>query len=192
MNHKRTVRLIALQLLCIIAVGVVSGCSQSEKVRVVRKGHEVTVAPSGAFVGNVIRLLESCSYNSTAYAVKTNTWQKLLRSDSFVAIRFEKTQLLNVMVQTGTYARSARDLQKMPVDEILVPLPEGDLPHHIYARTGTNVFAVTKYSPVALKKVAFEPVLQLSSVKPYSDFAGLDRWTWARLKSTLRELLHLD
>lgn len=187
MNQKRTCGSLALWFLCLFVAGVV-GCSQPENFRIVRRGQEVKATPSSAFTGNVIKLLESCSVHSTSYAVKTNTWDDLLRSDSFVYIKFDKAQLLNVMMQTGD---GSRFRQKSPIDEILVPLPEGNLPGHIYARAGTNVFAFTKYDPVALKKVAFERILQLSSVKPYSDLAGIDRWTWRRLKNTLRQLLHL-
>ena len=34
------------------------------------------------------------------------------------------------------------------VDTILVPLPEHEFPDHIFARSGTNVFAVTKWSHI--------------------------------------------
>ena len=59
------------------------------------------------------------------------------------------------------------------IDQILVPLPQNDWPAHIFAKSGTNVFSLTKYDPVALKKVAFEPALRLSSVQPYASLANV-------------------
>jgi len=63
--------------------------------------------------------------------------------------------------------------EEKSVDQIIVPLPEGTWPNHIFAKGGTNVFSFTMYEPFALKKVAFEPVLHLSSVEPYAFFARL-------------------
>jgi hypothetical protein len=63
--------------------------------------------------------------------------------------------------------------EEKSIDQILVPLPENDWPAHIFAKCGTNVFSLTKYDPVALKKVAFEQALQLSSVQPYASLANI-------------------
>ena len=74
------------------------------------------------------------------------------------------------MLTPGTGRRQREDKS---IDQILVPLPESALPAHIYAKSGTNVLSFTKYSPEALGKVAFEPAVKLSAVKPYASLAEI-------------------
>ena len=66
-------------------------------------------------------------------------------------------------------------LAERAIEEILVPLPEGKRPAHIFAKSGTNVLSFTKYDPIALKMVAFEPALHLSSVEPYASLARIEQ-----------------
>ena len=86
-------------------------------------------------------------------------------SDSFASVTFAAPKKLMVMLATGT---GPGFREEKSIDQILVPLPEGAWPEHIFAKSGTNVLSFTKYDPLALKRVAFEPVLHLSSVAPYA------------------------
>ena len=146
----------------------------SVRIQMVRHGTNVTERPSASLTTNVIRLLQSCSVYSTAYAVKSGTWQDLLGSDSFIHLSFAAPRKLDVMLNTSLDA--ARQPQKESIDEILVPLPEGKSsygPLHIFAKSGTKVLSFTKYDPTALIVVAFEPALHLSSVYLYSKLARI-------------------
>lgn len=132
-------------------------------VRVMRHG-AIGVAPQdSAFISNVIALLASCSVDSTSYVVTPDTWRQALRTDSFVLVKFPSSRQLNVMSSEN------HALEPRAIDEILVPLPEGKWPAHIFARSGTDVLSFTKYHPRELGRVALDPALELSSVPPYKD-----------------------
>lgn len=148
-------------LLC--SVGIAGAADV--QVRVVRHKQDIAAPQSAAFVTNIIALLHWCSVDSTAYAVKVETWQEMLRSDSFVHVAFPAPRKLGVE-GSDNHGRVER-----AIDEILVPLPEGQWPAHVFAKSGTNVLSYTKYDARDLKSVALEPALQLSSVSPYSGMA---------------------
>ena len=156
-------KLLIILLLC--SVGVAGAADV--QVRVVRHRKDIAAPQSAAFVPNVIALLHWCSVDSTAYAMKTDTWQQMLRSDSFVHVTFSPARKLNVEA-SDDHGRGER-----AIAEILVPLPEGKWPAHIFAKSGTNVLAYTKYDPRDLKSVALDPALELSSVAPYSSLTKL-------------------
>jgi hypothetical protein len=143
----------------------------SVRIQMVRHGTNVTERPSASLTTNAIRLLQSCSVYSTAYAVKSGTWQDLLGSDSFIHLSFAAPRKLEVMLTPGSDA--SRQPQEKRIDEIVVPLPESKLPGHIFAKSGTNVLSFTKYDGTALTVVAFDPALHLSSVEPYSKLARI-------------------
>jgi len=126
-------------------------------IRPVRHGKDVIERPSAIFITNVIELLQSCSVYSTPHAVKAETWREILQSDSFASVTFAGPKKLGVMLVTGT---GPRFREEKSIDLILGRLPEGAWPEHIFAKSSTNVLSFTKYDPVALKRVAFEPVLQ--------------------------------
>jgi hypothetical protein len=151
----------------------VGGNAEEDSVRIhmVRHGTNVTERPSASLSTNVIRLLESCSVSSAAYAVKAETWPDLLRSGSFIHLTFAAPRKLEVMLTAGLDA--ARQRQGQSIDEILVPLPEGHMPGHLFAKSGTKVLSFTKYDPSALTAVTSEPTLGLSSVEPYSKLARI-------------------
>jgi hypothetical protein len=138
-------------------------------VPIVRHGTNLTERPSAAIATNVIKLLQSCSVCSTAYAVKAETWRDFEHSDSFVHVRFSAPRKLSVEVSDN------QGLAERAIEEILVPLPEGKWPAHIFAKSGTNVLSFTKYDPIALKRVALEPCLHLSSVEPYASLARIEQ-----------------
>ena len=151
-------KLFMMILFCSIGIAIAADV----QVRVVRHKKDIAAPQDTAFVTNIITLLHFCSVDSTAYAVKAETWQEMLRSDSFVLVTFSASRKLSVEAPDNL-GRAER-----AIDEILVPLPEGKWPAHIFARSASNVLAFTKYDARDLKVVALEPALQLSSVNPYS------------------------
>jgi hypothetical protein len=152
-------------LLC----SIVLTAEADDQIQIVRHGTNVTERPSAAFATNVIKLLQSCSVYSTAYAGKAETWRDLEHSDSFVHVTFFAPRKLSVE------ASDNQGLAERAIREILVPLPEGKWPAHIFAKSGKNVLSFTKYDPIALKIVAFEPALHLSSVSPYASLTHIDQ-----------------
>jgi hypothetical protein len=152
-------------LLC----SIVLTAKADDQIQMARHGTNVTERPSAAFATNVIKLLQSCSVYSTAYAVKAETWRDFEHSDSFVHVMFSAPRKLSVETSDN------QGLAERAIEEILVPLPEGKWPTHIFAKSGTNVLSFTKYDPVALKRVALEPCLHLSSVEPYASLARIEQ-----------------
>ena len=57
--------------------------------------------------------------------------------------------------------------EMLAVKEILVPLPEGKWPAHVYARSEKEVHSFAKYSGVPLKDIIMDPDLRIGSVPPY-------------------------
>jgi hypothetical protein len=54
------------------------------------------------------------------------------------------------------------------VREILLPLPEGKWPSHVYARTEKKeTISFAKYSGVPLKDIVMDDRLRLGAVPPY-------------------------
>lgn len=145
-------------------------------IRIVRHGTNVTATPGAALATNLISYLQSCCVNSTAYAVKTNTWQELERSDSFVLLTFTLPRRLAVITMSE---ENFPPWEESSIDQILVPLPEDHLHLHIFAKSGTNVHSFTKMEPYFLKLIASEPALHLSSAQPYASLATIPppkRW----------------
>lgn len=79
-------------VLAVFAVVIVS----ADEVRVVREGMTLPDRPGPQVVTNVIRFLASSSYQSTAYAVKSNTWETLLESDSYVQVKLKPARTMNL------------------------------------------------------------------------------------------------
>jgi hypothetical protein len=154
-------------LLCCAAV---AGASE---LRVVRNGKDVTIGKDTALTTNVIALIESCTVHTSTYqsgrkSQRPDIWAKTLRSDSFIHISFAKPATLRFETPSN------HGRQDYSVDEILVGLPEGRWAQPFLVRTARNVHSFGKYDPRALKRVVFEPALELSSVHPYSNLAKLD------------------
>jgi len=155
--------------LCCAAVAEAS----DGQLRVVRKGKEVMMPSVTALTTNVIALIQSCSYHASTYQSRHEPgrpaiWEQLLGSNSLIHIKFAQPCKLSFEAP-GNHGR-----EDYFVDEILVGLPEGRWAGPLLVRTGRNVHAFGKYDPLALKRVAFEPALGLSSVRPYSDLAKFD------------------
>ena len=167
--------------LCVMLFAV----KAEDQIRIVRHGTNVTAQPSAVFTTNIIRLLESCGFNSTDYAVKAETWRQRERTDSVVVLTLSPPRPVTVCTFTPADDNSVSNnvaawlalrrakQETKSIDSILVTLPEHQLPDHIFARSGTNIFSVTKMSPYALRDVALEPVLHLSSGTAYESLAHL-------------------
>ncbi len=163
-------------LFCSLAASIPA----EDQIRLVRYGTNVTEQPSPALTTNVIRMLQSCCYYSTAYAVKATTWPELEYSDSFVLLTFATPKRLKVTIYTSDPA--VTNIQQLKIhlskgtpevksiDQVLVPLPERAFPLHIFARSGTNVSSFCKWDPIALGMLASEPALHLSQL--YRSFVG--------------------
>jgi len=151
-------------LLCCAAV---AGASDAQ-LRVVRKARDVAMVKNTPLTTNVIALIESCTVHTSTCqsgreSERPQIWAKTLDSDSFIHIKFANPVTLKFEAPRN-HGREAYS-----VDEILVGLTEGKWAQPFLVRTGRNVHAFGKYDARALKRVAFDPALQLSSVRPYSD-----------------------
>lgn len=154
---------IALLLLAVLASAfdAATAWAQVPQVRAVRHGQEVAISRSDTLTANVVAMLESCTVNSTANAVTPSTWAQQLAGDSFVLIRFARPREVYVK------AADNETRETRAVSEILLPLPEGRWPQHVYARTGTETLSFTRYSAVPLKDIVMDGELRLGAVPPY-------------------------
>jgi hypothetical protein len=152
-----------LALFCCVGV---AGASDVQ-LRAVRKGKEVAMTKDTGLTTNVVALIQSCTVHTSTYQSSDlpDVWMKVISSDSFIQIKFAKPATLKFE------APSNQGREDYAVDEILVGLPEGTWARPFLVRSGGNVHAFGKYDARALKRVAFEPALELSSVAPYSDLA---------------------
>jgi hypothetical protein len=165
--------------------GVFLTAKADDQIRMVRHGTNITERPSAALATNIIECFLSAQFDSTAYAVKADTWREREQSDSFVELTLSPPRNLTVCTFTpaddaavGTNvvewaAMRRAKWESKSIDVILVPLPKRNLPDHIFAKSGTNVISVTKMSPYVLKRIVLEPALHLSSVFPYSSLTKL-------------------
>ncbi len=129
------------------------------EVRIRSHGTNVTQRPATNFVTNVLHLFQTCSVDSTAYAGNT-PWEGLLARDSFINIQL-------------SVPMTFRETGETKMSELFVPLPPGKFPAYLYARSGINMFALTKVDPVTLGRVATAPALRLASVETYGSLAKL-------------------
>ncbi len=134
-------------LFCALA----STASAVEEIQIVRHGTNVTERPRASFVTNVTALLESCGAYQTDYAVRFYLWQNIEKSQSFVRVTFP----------------TPRSWGDKLINQILVPLPEDDLPKYFLAKSGTNILDLSPHRPEALAAVGSEPALHLSWTKSY-------------------------
>lgn len=143
------------------ALGALSALAGDLQVRAVRGGQPVTIVRAENLAANVVALLESCTVNGTE-SMPEKAWEHQLESDSYVYIIFPKPRELRLK----SVDNERRETQA--VKEILVPLPEGKWPSHIYARTDKEEkLSFSKYSGVPLKDIIMDPDLRIGSVPPY-------------------------
>ena len=160
---RRAIKALAILLVCNAGLG----SAADVQIRVVRHSKNIAAPRGTAFVNNLIALLRSCTVHSTAYAVKAETWQETLRTDSWVHAVFGAPT--RIRVKGG----NTQTWEETVIQEILLPLPEGNWPGHIFAKSGAVVLSFTKYDPRALERVVAEPALQISSVQPYESLSRL-------------------
>jgi len=141
-------------------LGALSAMADDLQVRAVRGGHAVPIARESDMAANVVALLESCTVNSTQ-TMGEKTWEQQLASDSYVHVIFPKPRELHLKSEDN------QTRQATAVKEILLPLPEGKWPSHVYARTEKQALSFTKYSGVPLKDIIMDGDLRISSVPPY-------------------------
>ena len=141
-------------------LGALSAMADDLQVRAVRGGHPVPIAREADMAANVVALLESCTVNSTD-TMADKAWEHQLAADSYIHVIFPKPRELRLKAEDNE-TRETR-----PVKEILVPLPEGKWPTHIYARTDKEALSFSKYSGVPLKDIIMDGDLRISSVPPY-------------------------
>jgi hypothetical protein len=143
------------------APGSAPAWAEELQVRAVRRGNEVAISRKDTMAANVVAMLESCTVNSTEYAVTDNTWKQQLAGDSFVHVVFPQPR--------EVYVKSADNeiRETRAVNEVLLPLPEGKWPPHVYARAGKETLSFSKYSGVPLKDIVMDGELRLGAVPPY-------------------------
>ena len=147
-------------LLIAAAMIFCAGCAEFQ-LHAVRQKQDVAVAHGERLATKLVALAESCSVNSTAYAVSGDTWAQALASDSFVHVVFLKPR------RARLESRDNQNREERSLREILLPLPEGSWPQDVFVRSGTDTLAFTKYDPLALQEVISEPGLRLQTVRPY-------------------------
>ena len=143
-----------------LALYAVTGVTAEPEIRVVRLGSVVTATQIADLVSQATRLLSSCSVDSTSYAVTPSSWDVAFGARSSVHIRFATPQQLEL------------DHKPIKVDEILIPLPEGTWPAHLFVRSGGVTYAFTKYRPEPLKGLVWDPPLALADEPPYSQLSS--------------------
>ena len=142
------------------ALGALSALAGELEVHAVRGGQAVPVARAENLAANVVALLESCTVNTTE-SMPEQVWESQLKSDSFIHVVFPQPRELRLK----TLDNERREMRA--VKEILLPLPEGKWPSHVYARTDKEALSFSKYSGVPLKDIIMDPDLRIGSVPPY-------------------------
>jgi hypothetical protein len=146
-----------------------SAVAQGQDVRVVRGGQSIAVSRGAEIAAKLVVLAESSSVNSTASAVALETWANVLASESFVQVTFPEPRVLHLAPRAG-YTK-----QQHEVHSLLLPLPVGQWPAYLFVDAGGKLASVTKFDPIALKRLVSEPELRLSNVEPYSSLTGAQR-----------------
>jgi hypothetical protein len=151
---------------CILFAAAFSGSvafvsAADVQVRAVRDKREVQIAHPERVATKLIAIAESCSVNSTAYAVSDKTWAGIQGSDSFVHAAFSTPRQMRLR------SRSGQDRKEWMVREVLFPLPIDRYPPHIYLKTEEGTISLTKYDHYALRELALEDELRLRAMPRY-------------------------
>ena len=134
-----------------------------DRIEIVRNGVRVTEPAGAGLERDLVRLLASCSVESTDYAVKPGTWAELRQSGW--RVHLDLVTPMAIPTKAGTVWAT----------EILVVLRPDMYPGHIYLRMGDKVQSFTKYSPEALLAVGRDPAVQLAGTRPYLELARQPR-----------------
>jgi hypothetical protein len=159
----------AIAVVLALACGTASVRAADIELRAVRHGRSVRVADVARLGAKLVALVESCSVNSTAHAVSSETWARIAASDSFVHVAFTEPRRARLM------GNDNRERDQRPIHAILLPLPEGRWPAHVLVRSGNDVLSFTKDDPLVLREVILERELDLLTVEPYKSLANLPR-----------------
>ena len=160
------------RVIALFCLAVFAG-SYGDEVRIVRNGLTQPDQPGPMLVTNVSRFLASAGYQSSAYAVNSNTWQELLASDSYVYVKLQPPRRVTLSGLPPADLQKVAPRERVEIDEIIVPLPEEHGPRHIYARIGTNTVSHTKFSPAVFKELIQEPALKLRETKVFREYSRL-------------------
>lgn len=142
-------------------VAAVPASAQDIQVRAVRDKQAIRVAQPERVAAKLVAIVESSTLNSTAYAVADDTWNRVQGSASYVHVVFPGPR--NVRVKGG----GNQPAEERMVREMLLPLPPGTAPPHVYVRSGKETISLTKYDPRALRELALEEELRLKDLPPY-------------------------
>ena len=132
-----------------------------DEVTVVSEHVTLAVPAGGQLSEKLVKLLESCSVNSTASSEPRALWKRVIAGPSFLHVRFASPRTLRVM------SAGHQGYESLSVREILLPLPSETWPDHVLIKGDTDTLAFTKYAPEFLKSLVGEPALQLSTSSPY-------------------------
>src|ERR671931_662129 len=103
--------LTAAGLIC----GLTSASAADVEVRAARDKQDVVITHPERVAAKLIAIAESCSVDSTTYAVSGNTWTGILGSDSFVHVVFATPRGIRL------YERNARGREERMIREVLFP-----------------------------------------------------------------------
>jgi hypothetical protein len=157
----------ALSLLVAAFIGGIAPVAAADvNLRVVRNKQNIAISSGERLATKLIALVESCSVNSTAYAVTGDIWAQVVASDSFVQVVFSEPRRIRLVSQNNQTR-----LQRL-VREILLPLPEGRWPEHIFVKSDEDTLSFTKDNPLVLKEVVLEQDLRLHAIEPYKSLLG--------------------
>jgi len=143
--------------------------SSGVQVTVVRDGAPVAVRDPARVAEKLVRLVESCSYDSTTQVGPGVRWDRDRAAPAFAQVTFTPARELRVWT-SNTNGRGP-----LRVEGILVALPRDAWPDHVLVQGEAGAMAVTKYSPYALKALVDEPDVGLSGVPPYDELRKLSK-----------------
>jgi hypothetical protein len=141
------------------------------RVEAVRGGIAVPAEAVQVLEPLIVRLLESCSVDSTTFEDQPAAWTSIPRGGSYVRVQWPEPREIRM-----------GDGKSLRVDEILVALPEGASPRHLHVRSGQQLRSFTKYRPEMLLAIGLEPVLGLADEEPYAELARMD-WLAAKAQA---------
>ena len=142
---------------------VASSAATDIEVRVIRLGTEIPESNSG-LVARTVALMQSCSVNSTSYAASQSAWRNALKAASLVHLRFRVPRDVTI------------DGQVHRIDEILVPLPQGLWPDHLFARSGEALISCAFYDPRTFRDLVWGAPFEFQNTPPYDALANLPNY----------------
>jgi hypothetical protein len=135
----------------------------SGRVEAVRGGLALPAGAVQALEPLVVRLLESCSVDSTTFEDQPAAWNDIPRGGSYLRVVWPEPR--GIMAPDGELLR---------IDAVLVAIPEGGSPRHLYVKSGGQLRSFTKYRPEVLLAIGLEPVLGLADKEPYAHLARIE------------------